>query len=62
MSDATTHHLLTKLDGLRTELVDLAFVLECRGRLEAADVAMQTSARVAELREEVAQETSTKNS
>lgn len=44
----------TKLDRLRTELIDLAFVLETRGRLEAADVALATSARVGELCDELA--------
>ncbi len=46
--------ILEKLDGLRTELVDLAFILECRGRLDAADVAMTTSARVAQLCDDLA--------
>ncbi len=44
----------TKLDRLRTDLIDLAFVLETRGRLEAADVALATSARVGELCDELA--------
>jgi hypothetical protein len=45
--------LLKKLDHLRTELVELAFTLEGRGRFDAADVAMTTSARIDELREEL---------
>jgi hypothetical protein len=56
----TRHNTLTpstsireKLDELRTQLVDLAFALECRGQLEAADVAITTSARVGELCEEL---------
>jgi len=53
MPETTTHFILVKLDGLRAELVDLAFNLECRGQLDAADVAITTSARVAELREEL---------
>jgi hypothetical protein len=43
-----------KLEGLRTELVDLAFTLECRGRLDAADTAIMISARVREVCEELA--------
>ena len=50
---SSTGLILEKLDGLRTELVDLAFILECRGRLDAADVAMTTSARVAQLRDDL---------
>lgn len=41
--------VLKKLASLRTELVDLAFVLDRRGRPDAADVAMITSARIAEI-------------
>ena len=44
---------LKKLDELRTELVDLAFTLERRGRHEAADVALTTSARVGEIHDEL---------
>jgi hypothetical protein len=51
MSDA---NVWEKLDRLRIELVELAFTLECRGRLDAADVAMTTSARVGELCDEFA--------
>jgi hypothetical protein len=46
--------ILGKLHGLRTELVELAFVLDRRGRIEAADVAMTISGRVGELCEELA--------
>lgn len=46
--------ILAKLDALRTELADLAFTLDRRGRCDAADVALSVSARVAELRDEVA--------
>ena len=46
------HPVLVELAALRTELVDRAFVLECRGRLDAADEAMTISARIAELLEE----------
>jgi len=41
--------LRAKLAGLRAEFVDLAFALERRGRIDAADVAMTASARVGEL-------------
>ena len=49
MSEASAHVVFEKLDQLRTELVDLAFVLERGGRFDAADVAISTSARVGEL-------------
>ena len=51
-ADAT--EILGKLDYLRTELVDLAYTLDARGQLDAADVAMMTSARIGELCEEIA--------
>ena len=38
-----------QLDQLRVELVDLAFTLEGRGRLDAADLALAVAARLAEL-------------
>jgi hypothetical protein len=41
--------LLERLRALRVELVELAFTLDSRGRFDAADVAMTTSARVDEL-------------
>ncbi|WP_404423740.1 hypothetical protein [Nibricoccus sp. IMCC34717] len=44
--------LLTQIAALRTEFVDLAFELDVRGSFEAADVAMTTAARLAELCEE----------
>jgi hypothetical protein len=50
-----TNTLLKKLDQLRTELVELAFTLDSRGRFDASDVAMTTSARVAELCEELSE-------
>lgn len=43
-----------KLAGLRAELAELAFALECRGRRDAADVAMTIAARVEEISEELA--------
>jgi hypothetical protein len=52
MTETKTTYILGKLDGLRTELVDLAYHLECRGRLDAADVAMTISARIGELWDE----------
>jgi hypothetical protein len=45
--------LRQKLDRLRTELVELAYTLDTRGRAEAADVAMTTAARIGELCEEL---------
>lgn len=44
--------LRSKLAALRVEFIDLAFTLERRGRIDAADVAMTASARVAELCED----------
>lgn len=41
--------LSEKLKALQVELVELAFALDVKGRLEAADVAMTTSARIGEL-------------
>ncbi|MFA6288183.1 MAG: hypothetical protein WC661_12440 [Opitutaceae bacterium] len=52
MTSPETHLLLGKLHALRTDLVELAFALDRRGSLEAADVALTTSARVGELCEE----------
>ena len=37
------------LAGLRIELIDLAYELDCRGQSEAADVATTVAARLAEL-------------
>ena len=37
------------LAGLRIELIDLAYELDCRGQCEAADVATTVAARLAEL-------------
>lgn len=45
---------LEKLRSLQTELVDLAFDLETKGRLEAADVAVATAHRVDEVCAELA--------
>lgn len=43
-----------RLQRFRGELADLAFTLEKRGRLEAADVVNAISARVAEIETELA--------
>ncbi len=52
MTSSDTRLLLGKLHELRTDLVELAFVLDRRGSHEAADVAVTTSVRVGELWEE----------
>ena len=54
MAKANATEILEKLEHLRTELVDLAYTLDTRGQLGAADVAMMTSARISELYEEFA--------
>jgi len=46
--------VIRKLDDLRTEMADLAFVLESGGRIDAADVANMIGARLTELSEELA--------
>jgi hypothetical protein len=53
-NDETQPVVFEKLDRLRTELAELAFTLDRRGRPEAADVAMQISGRVGEIRDEIA--------
>jgi hypothetical protein len=58
-AETNTVAVIEKLDQLRNELVDLAFTLECRGQLDAADVAMTTSARVSELCDELVASTAT---
>jgi len=52
MNPVATPILLGRLAALRTELVDLAYTLDVRGAGTAADVAMTTSSRLAELCEE----------
>jgi hypothetical protein len=49
MSDNSTALVLEKLAALRSELVEEAFRLERQRRLDAADVAIVTSARLGEL-------------
>jgi len=44
--------LLEKLASLRIELIDLAYVMDCRSYPEAADMAMTISSRLGELSEE----------
>jgi len=41
--------VLQQLDQLKVELIDLAFDLERRGQVDAADVAVAVSGRVGEL-------------
>ncbi|SDS60036.1 hypothetical protein [Opitutus sp. GAS368] len=41
--------VLAKLAALRAELIEQAYALERQGRLDAADVAVAASARVAEV-------------
>ena len=53
MVEANATEILEKLDQLRTELVELAYSLDTRGQLDAADVAMRTSASIGELCEEL---------
>jgi hypothetical protein len=50
--DTTTVVLLAKLQILRTELIDLAYRLECQGRADAADLATSTSLRIAAICEQ----------
>ncbi|MFA6960019.1 MAG: hypothetical protein WC205_04615 [Opitutaceae bacterium] len=52
MTTDPTSLLLEKLDALRVELLELSCTLDRCGSHEAADVAVTTSARVAELCEE----------
>lgn len=54
MIEPNATEILEKLDRLRAELVELAYTLDSRGQLAAADVAMTTSARIGELCEEFA--------
>lgn len=46
--------MLDRLDALRAELADLAYLLERRGRHDAADLAIAVSARVGEICDELA--------
>ena len=53
MRETNTQRVRDKLDQLRTELTELAFALEQRRQLDAADVALSTSVRVGEICEEL---------
>jgi hypothetical protein len=46
--------LLRKLAGVQDELVELAFRLDQQGRMDAAEVAVTTAARIGELCTELA--------
>jgi hypothetical protein len=52
MKTSAARDLIVRLDGIRDELIDLAFTLERRGNPEAADVAHTIRARMDELRGE----------
>lgn len=60
MNESSSPVVFEKLDRLRSELVEMAFLLDRRGRPEAADVAMQISGRVGEIQEELAAEQTAK--
>ncbi|WP_438483055.1 hypothetical protein [Oleiharenicola lentus] len=47
-----TPHFLHRLETIRGELVELAFTLDRRGDLSAADIAMMISAQLGELHSE----------
>lgn len=49
MPSVSTIPLLDKLAAFRTELIEQAYTLERQGRLDAADVAIAASARLAEV-------------
>jgi hypothetical protein len=49
VSDVPATVVPAKLAALRLELVEQAYALERQGRLDAADVAIAISARVAEI-------------
>ncbi len=49
MSDFPAAPVLAKLAALRAELVEQAYVLERQRRLDAADVAITASVRLAEI-------------
>jgi hypothetical protein len=46
--------MLGRLDALRVELTDLAYTLDRRGRLDAADLAVAVAARISEIHDELA--------
>jgi hypothetical protein len=55
MSTPGATAVLGQLEALRRELVDQAYALERQGRLDAADVAIALSHRLAEIAAPVAQ-------
>lgn len=52
MNAGTEEKVIASLETLTTDLIELAFTLECRGQLEAADVALMVRSRVNEIRAE----------
>lgn len=53
MPIAEINMILTRIDRVRTELIDEAFALDRRGCADAADVATSAAARLEELQEEL---------
>jgi hypothetical protein len=53
MSGSPAAPLLAKLAALQAELVEQAYALERQRRLDAADVALAASVRLAEIRAEL---------
>jgi hypothetical protein len=53
MRTAEINMILTRIDRLRTELIDQAFALDRRGCADAADVATSAAARLEELQDEL---------
>ena len=51
MNQGDTPFMFDQLAALRTELIDRAFVLECHGRLDAADLAVELYRRLEEILE-----------
>lgn len=58
VESGTSVTLLGKLNRLRTTLVDEAFILEQRGQLDAADLAISTARRIGELCDEFSADSS----
>lgn len=56
MTIAESHPCLDQLDALRAELADLAYLLDSRGRADAADITHTIAVRVAELRDNLLRE------
>lgn len=49
MNPVDSPPVMARLATLQTELVEQAYALECQGRVDAADVAISTAARLGEL-------------